>query len=149
MSPKKKRIFPITSFDCFGNTKNRDNNFKIINCWVIIKQVLCLWMLYKFFDFIPVFLKFWKTFLVLKIVFIIFKKSVVLTSVALFIVFANFISYFLPSLLTTIFSMILLSISLFIIDELYNLLFYPFFPMPKASDFYKDHGFKYLYFDNK
>ena len=39
--------------------------------------------------------------------------------------------------------------SLFIIDELYNLLFYPFFPMPKASDFYKDHGFKYLYFDNK
>ena len=39
--------------------------------------------------------------------------------------------------------------SLFIIDELYNLLFYPFFPIPKASDFYKEHGFKYLYFDNK
>ena len=38
---------------------------------------------------------------------------------------------------------------IFIFDELYNLLFYPFFPIPKASDFYKEHGFKYLYFDNK
>ena len=38
---------------------------------------------------------------------------------------------------------------IFILDELYNLLFYPFFPIPKASDFYKEHGFKYLYFENK
>ena len=38
---------------------------------------------------------------------------------------------------------------IFIIDELYNLLFYPFFPIPKASDFYKEHGFIYLYFENK
>ena len=37
--------------------------------------------------------------------------------------------------------------SIFLIDEIYNLLLYPFFPIPRASDFYKEHGLKYMYFE--
>jgi len=37
--------------------------------------------------------------------------------------------------------------SIFLIDEIYNLLLYPFFPIPRASDFYKEHGLKYIYFE--
>ena len=36
--------------------------------------------------------------------------------------------------------------SIFLLDEIYNLLLYPYFPIPKASDFYKEHGLKYKYF---
>ncbi len=30
------------------------HNYLIIACWNILKQLLCLWLLYRFFDFIPV-----------------------------------------------------------------------------------------------
>lgn len=36
--------------------------------------------------------------------------------------------------------------SIFLLDEIYNLLLYPYFPIPHATDFYKEHGFKYIYF---
>ena len=36
--------------------------------------------------------------------------------------------------------------SIFIIDELYNRCLYPYFPIPRASDYYKEKGLKYLYF---
>lgn len=45
--------------------------------------------------------------------------------------------------------LLIISISLFTIffvDNAYNFLFYKYFPIPKASDFYKSKGFKYLYF---
>ena len=48
-----------------------------------------------------------------------------------------------PNLLLTI-SIILCSI--FLLDEIYNLLLYPYFPIPKATDFYKSKGLKYIYF---
>ena len=35
---------------------------------------------------------------------------------------------------------------LFIGDEIYNLLLYPYFPIPKATEFYKEKGLKYIYF---
>lgn len=37
--------------------------------------------------------------------------------------------------------------SLFIIDEVYNRCLYPYFPIPRASDFYKEKGLNYIYFD--
>lgn len=37
--------------------------------------------------------------------------------------------------------------SIFLLDEIYNLLLYPYFPIPRASEFYQSHGMKYLYFD--
>lgn len=42
------------------------------------------------------------------------------------------------------FSIIIFSI--FILDEIYNLLLYPYFPIPRATDFYKSQGMKYIYF---
>lgn len=36
--------------------------------------------------------------------------------------------------------------SIFLIDELYNLIFYRFLPFPRASSFYKSHGWKYVTF---
>lgn len=36
--------------------------------------------------------------------------------------------------------------SIFMIDEIYNLLLYPYFPIPKAPKFYQSIGWKYLYF---
>lgn len=48
-----------------------------------------------------------------------------------------------PNLLLII-SIILCSI--FLIDEIYNLLLYPYFPIPKATEFYKSKGLKYIYF---
>ena len=36
--------------------------------------------------------------------------------------------------------------SIFMIDEIYNLLLHPYFPIPRATDFYKEHGLKYIYF---
>ncbi len=36
--------------------------------------------------------------------------------------------------------------SIFMIDEIYNLLLYPFFPIPRAPNYYKSIGLKYLYY---
>ena len=36
--------------------------------------------------------------------------------------------------------------SIFMIDEIYNLLLYPYFPIPNAPKFYQSIGWKYLYF---
>jgi uncharacterized membrane protein len=41
-------------------------------------------------------------------------------------------------------SMIICSIFLF--DEIYNLLLYPYFSIPRASNYYKEKGLKYIYF---
>jgi len=38
--------------------------------------------------------------------------------------------------------------SIFLLDEIYNLLLYPYFSIPHATDFYKELGFKYIYFKN-
>jgi len=37
--------------------------------------------------------------------------------------------------------------SIFMIDEVYNLLLYPYFSIPRASTYYRDIGIPYLYFD--
>ena len=47
--------------------------------------------------------------------------------------------------------MLILSIllfSIFFIDNAYNFMLYKYFPIPKASDFYKEKGFNYLYFSD-
>ncbi len=36
--------------------------------------------------------------------------------------------------------------SIFLMDEIYNLLLYPYFKIPRASAFYKEKGLKYKYF---
>ena len=36
--------------------------------------------------------------------------------------------------------------SIFMFDEIYNFLLYPYFPIPKASKYYESIGFKYLYY---
>ena len=38
--------------------------------------------------------------------------------------------------------------SIFMIDEIYNLALYPYFPIPKGPVYYKSIGFKYLYFND-
>ncbi len=38
--------------------------------------------------------------------------------------------------------------SIFMIDEVYNRWFYPYGPLPHASQYYKDIGFKYIYFSD-
>lgn len=37
---------------------------------------------------------------------------------------------------------------IFFVDNAYNFMFYKYFPIPKASNFYKEKGFKYLYFSD-
>lgn len=47
--------------------------------------------------------------------------------------------------------MLILSIllfSIFFIDNAYNFMLYKYFPIPKASDFYQEKGFNYLYFSD-
>jgi len=36
--------------------------------------------------------------------------------------------------------------SLFLLDEIYNLLLYPLFPIPRAREFYESMGWKYIFF---
>ena len=36
--------------------------------------------------------------------------------------------------------------SIFILDEIYNLILYPYFPIPRAREFYESLGFKYIFF---
>ena len=36
--------------------------------------------------------------------------------------------------------------SVFFVDNAYNFMFYKYFPIPKASTFYKSKGIPYLYF---
>lgn len=38
--------------------------------------------------------------------------------------------------------------SIFMIDEIYNLMLYPYFKIPRAPTYYKDIGIPYLYFDD-
>ncbi|MBR2828838.1 MAG: putative ABC transporter permease [Bacilli bacterium] len=38
--------------------------------------------------------------------------------------------------------------SIFMIDEVYNLMLYPYFKIPRASTYYRDIGIPYLYFDD-
>ena len=45
--------------------------------------------------------------------------------------------------------LLIISISLFTIfmaDEIYNYMLYPYFSIPRASTYYKEKGFKYIYF---
>ncbi len=37
--------------------------------------------------------------------------------------------------------------TIFIFDEVYNRWLYPYFSVPHASEYYKEKGFKYIYFD--
>jgi len=48
--------------------------------------------------------------------------------------------------INTIFIVSIIVCSIFIIDEVYNLIFTSLFNLPKASTIYKNLGFKYLYF---
>ena len=36
--------------------------------------------------------------------------------------------------------------TIFILDEIYNLILYPYFPIPKAREFYQSLGWKYIFF---
>ncbi len=48
-------------------------------------------------------------------------------------------------------ALLIISITLFaifIFDEVYNRWFYPYGPIPHASDFYKEKGFNYIYFSD-
>ena len=38
--------------------------------------------------------------------------------------------------------------ALFLGDEIYNRMLYPYFPIPHATDYYKEKGFKYIYFSD-
>ena len=46
----------------------------------------------------------------------------------------------------TIYIISIILCSIFVLDEIYNLLLYPYFPIPQAREFYKSLGFKYIYF---
>lgn len=47
------RFTPIASIDhniVYAITQN----YRVIDCWIVIKQAICLFLLYKFYDFVPV-----------------------------------------------------------------------------------------------
>ena len=48
------RFSPLQSID-FNIIYAVTHNFRVVDCWTIIKQILCLCLMYKFFDFVPVY----------------------------------------------------------------------------------------------
>ena len=51
------RFTPIAKID-FNIIYGISNNYYMINMYVLLKQIFCLWLIYRFFDFIPVFKRF-------------------------------------------------------------------------------------------
>ncbi|MBP5678435.1 MAG: putative ABC transporter permease [Bacilli bacterium] len=47
-----------------------------------------------------------------------------------------------------VFTLSMILFSIFMIDEIYNLLLYPYFPIPSAEEYYQSKGIQYIYFDH-